>query len=98
MPLFVMLGRDAPDGAAVRAANRADHVAHLDALDAEGRLAYAGPIRDDADERSVGAVIVLVAESLEAARALVERDPYVRHGVFGTLEVSRFRRAYPKQG
>jgi uncharacterized protein YciI len=98
MPLFVMIGRDGPAGAAARDRNRAGHVAHLDALEADGRIVFAGPVRDEADERSIGAVIVFEAESLEAARDLVARDPYVEGGVFETWSVRPFRRAYPRQG
>jgi uncharacterized protein YciI len=45
----------------------------------------------------VGALVVLLAESLEAARALVRQDPFVTGGVFASLEVQPFRCAYPKR-
>ena len=91
-----MIGHDGPDGAARRSEHRDGHVAHLDALDAEGRILYAGPIRNDAGDTSVGAVIVFEAASLADARALVDSDPYVKGGVFETLTVSPFKKAYPK--
>jgi uncharacterized protein YciI len=95
MPLFVFIGRDGPDGAARRQANRERHVAHLEALDRAGRLVYGGPIRDESD-RSIGAVLVLDAPDLDAARAIVEQDPYVVGGVFERVELNRFVRAFPR--
>lgn len=96
MPLFVMIGFDGPNGAALRDANRAGHLEHLDALEAEGKIAYAGPVRTDDDQSSVGAVIVFEAEDLPSAREIVDRDPFVRAGVFETLRVTPFKKAYPK--
>lgn len=95
MPLFVFIGHDGPDGAVRRQANRARHVAHLEALDRAGRLVYGGPIRDAAD-RSIGAVLVFDTPDLAAARALVEQDPYVAAGVFEHIELNRFVRAFPR--
>jgi uncharacterized protein YciI len=95
MPLFVFIGHDGPNGSARRQANRERHVAHLEALDRAGRLVYGGPIRDDSD-RSIGAVLVLDAPDLAAARAIVEQDPYVAGGVFERVELNRFVRAFPR--
>jgi uncharacterized protein YciI len=94
MPLFVFLGHDGPEGAARRDANRQRHRAHLEALYREGRLVYGGPLRDEND-RSIGALLVLEAPDMAAARALVEQDPYVRGGVFERIEIHRFARAFP---
>lgn len=96
MPLFVMIGHDGPNGPEARNANRPAHQQNLDALDAAGRMVYAGPIRDDSGGRSVGAVVVFEAENLAAARAWVDADPYVAGGVYETLEVRAFKQAYPK--
>ena len=60
----------------LRAERRADHLEHLAKLEAEGNLVLAGPLADLS-----GGVIVLAADSEEAAQALVEQDPYTRHGV-----------------
>ena len=98
MPLFVMIARDGPEGAARRSAHRSAHVAHLEALDHDGRIAFAGPIRDQGSDRSVGAVIVFEAASLDEAEALVARDPYVSGEVFETISVEPFRLAFPKPG
>ncbi|MCM4082767.1 YciI family protein [Paractinoplanes hotanensis] len=59
-----------------RAERRPEHLEHLAKLQAEGSLLLAGPLADLS-----GGVIVLTAADAEAAQALVERDPYTRHGV-----------------
>ena len=95
MPLFVFIGHDGPDGAARREANRERHVANLEALHRKGQLVYGGPIRD-ASDRSVGAVLILEAPDMDAARAIIEADPYVKGGVFGKFAINRFVRAFPR--
>jgi uncharacterized protein YciI len=95
VPLFIFIGHDGPDGSERRKLNRERHVAHLEALDRAGRLVYGGPIRDESD-RSVGALLILDAPDIEAARAIVDQDPYVTSGVFEHIELSRFVRAFPR--
>ena len=95
MPLFIFIGHDGPDGLERRKAHRERHVAHLETLNRDGQLVFGGPIRDESD-RSIGAVLVLDAPDLAAARAIVKRDPYVAGGVFERVEISHFVRAFPR--
>lgn len=95
MPLFIFIGHDGPHGGARRQANRERHVAHLEALYHAGRLVYGGPIRD-AHDQSIGAVLIFDATDLDAARELVEQDPYVKGGVFTHTELNPFVRAFPR--
>ncbi len=95
MPLFVFIGHDGADGLERRKAARTRHVEHLEGLYRDGRLVFGGPIRD-ASDRSIGALLVLDAPDLAAARAVVDRDPYVVAGVFARIEVSHFARAFPR--
>jgi uncharacterized protein len=59
-----------------RAERRPEHLDHLAKLEAEGSLVLAGPLADLS-----GGIIVLAAADREAAQALVDKDPYTRHGV-----------------
>ncbi|MFI5394279.1 MAG: YciI family protein [Candidatus Binatia bacterium] len=95
MPLFIFIGHDGPEGLERRKAHRERHVAHLEHLYNEGRLVFGGPIRD-ASDRSVGAVLVIEAPDLAAARGIVDQDPYVVAGVFENVTLSRFVRAFPR--
>ena len=57
----------------LRADRRPDHLEHLDKLKADGSLVLAGPLADLS-----GGIIVLAADDLAAAQALVEQDPYTQ--------------------
>lgn len=74
MPLFVLTYgyHDTPQ----RSERRADHLAHLERLSADGAVVAAGPLADLS-----GGIIVLQAEDEASAQQLVEQDPYTQHGV-----------------
>lgn len=97
MPLFVMYAQDGPDSSAKRDRHRAAHVAHISALDDNGRIVLAGPLKDDPGERSIGALIVFEATDIEAARQLVGQDPYVEGGVFQRIDIQPFKQVFPTQ-
>lgn len=58
-----------------------EHVAFLRGLEREGRLVDAGPFED-----GQGGMIILRAESLEAARRIAAADPFISSG-YETCEV-----------
>lgn len=91
-----MIGWDGPEGADRRDRHREQHVAYVRALERDGRVLFAGPIRDDEDDGSIGAVIILEAATLEDARQLVDRDPYVTGGVFESVTVNPFKQVIPE--
>lgn len=88
--LFVFIGRDKPDNLEQRLAVRPVHLDHLKSLG--DSLVAAGAIWDDA-EKPEGSVMVLEAESLEAARAAFAADPFVQQGVFASWEVKPWKLA-----
>ena len=89
--LFVIIGHDAPDGAARRPAVRPAHLAHLRPLSEAGRVKLAGPFLD-----KTGSLIVVEAGSAAEVWALVARDPYVTEGVFNRVEVKPFAQVFPE--
>lgn len=98
--LYVLIGEDVPDSAARRAALRPEHLKRLDALQAAGRIALAGPLLkiDSPDPGAAGvagSLIVAEFDSLEAARAWWREDPYSLHGVFATEHVAPFKQVLP---
>lgn len=94
MPLFCYRGRDGKRGLALRKQHREKHLAHLRALDEQGRVRFAGPLIDDAGH-PCGSVILLEATDLAAARAIAESDPYVTLGIFEALEVFETKQVFP---
>ena len=90
MPLFVLIGRDGPDGIALRKRHREAHLANVAPLKEAGRMAYAGPLLDE-DGQPCGSVLIFEADGLEAARAFAATDPYVVEGIFARYEVIETR-------
>lgn len=97
---YVIEGYDGADVLAKRLAARADHLARLMALREAGRLLLAGPCpaidaEDPGPAGFSGSVVIAEFESLEAARAWADADPYIDAGVYTRVEVRPFRRVLP---
>lgn len=76
------------------------HVDRLQALRAEGRLLLAGPCpaidaEDPGPAGFSGSIVIAEFESLEAARAWADADPYVEAGVYTRVDVRPFRPVLP---
>lgn len=98
--LYAIIGRDAPDALAKRRVVRPAHLERMNALLAAGRLVLAGPMPaidspDPGPAGFAGSLIVAEFDSAEAARAWIDEDPYVRSGVFASVEVLPFVRTLP---
>lgn len=96
MPLFVIIGHDADDALAKRPLVRPRHLDHLRPSSEAGRVVVAGPLFADDGKTPRGSLIILEAASLDEARALAARDPYVVEGVFARHEVMPFARVFPE--
>jgi uncharacterized protein YciI len=98
--LYAILGRDAPDALAKRRVVRPAHLERMHALVAAGRIVVAGPLPaidspDPGPAGFSGSLIVGEFDSLDAARAWIEADPYVTQGVFASVEVFPFVQVVP---
>jgi uncharacterized protein YciI len=96
---YAILGNDRAGSLDQRRAQRPAHLARLDALREAGRLLLAGPLPAiDSPEPGpagfTGSLVVAEFESLEAARAWAQADPYVAAGVWLEAEVRPFLRVY----
>ncbi|MBD9374803.1 YciI family protein [Rhizobium sp. ARZ01] len=83
---FAFLCTDKPGALQVRLDTRPEHLAYLNKLNDEGKLAFAGPFLGD-DGKPTGSLVVVKAETIEAARTLAEADPYAKAGLFADVEV-----------
>lgn len=98
--LYAIVGEDHPDALPRRLAARPAHLARLEALKAEGRLVLAGPFPaidspDPGPAGFAGSLIVAEFESLAAAQAWADADPYRDAGVYARVTVRPFRKALP---
>ena len=83
-----------------RMAARPDHLARLQTLSDEGRLLVAGPhpaVDSDnpGDAGFTGSLVVADFDSLTAAQAWADQDPYIAAGVYESVIVKPFKRVLP---
>lgn len=84
--LFALICNDKPGHLQVRLDTRPEHVAFLEALNAEGKLKFAGPFLGE-DGKPTGSLVVLDVADTAAAKALADQDPYARAGLFENVEI-----------
>jgi uncharacterized protein YciI len=97
---YAIEGYDAADALPARLAARPAHLARLTALRDAGRLLLAGPCpaidaEDPGPAGFSGSIVIAEFESLEAARAWADADPYVQAKVYARVEVRPFRKVLP---
>lgn len=97
---YAIEGFDGPDVLPRRQATRAEHLARLQALKDDGRLLLAGPCptidaEDPGPAGFSGSIVIAEFDSLEAARAWADADPYLAAGVYERVEVRPFRKVLP---
>lgn len=97
MPSFVIIGHDVANSSAQRLITRAEHVQRLQVLDREQRLIIAGPTPIEHDKEAMsGSLIIADFDSLEAAQAWVNAEPYLRDGVYSHVDIRPFIQTLPK--
>jgi hypothetical protein len=97
---YAIQGHDVPDSLPSRRQARPAHLARLEALRDAGRLLLAGPhpaidAEDPGPAGFTGSLVVAEFETLDAARAWAEADPYVEAGVYARVDVRPFRPVLP---
>ena len=98
--LYAVITQDVADSLEKRMSARPAHVERLNALKDDGRLILAGPhpAIDSSDPGSAGfsgSLIVAEFESLEAAQAWADADPYITAGVYDSVVVKPFNKVLP---
>lgn len=81
-----LICKDKPGHLQVRLDARPAHVEFLNRLNAEGRLAFAGPFLGE-DGKPTGSLVVFAVESIDEAKALAAEDPYAKAGLFAEVDV-----------
>ncbi len=97
---YAILSEDVENSLERRKSVRADHLARLRALVDEGRLLLAGPhpaidAEDPGPAGFTGSLVIAEFESLEAAQAWADEDPYIAAGVYARVTVKPFRKVLP---
>lgn len=98
--LYAIISEDVADSLDKRAGARGDHLARLERLRDEGRLTLAGPhpavdSPDPGQAGFTGSLVVAEFDSLDAARAWADADPYIAAGVCARVTVKPFKAVLP---
>ncbi|MDH0020093.1 YciI family protein, partial [Pseudomonas monteilii] len=85
--LYAIIASDVANSLEKRLAARPAHIERLQQLKAEGRVVLAGPhpaidSNDPGEAGFSGSLIVAEFESLAAAQAWADADPYIAAGVY----------------
>ncbi len=97
---YAIVGQDVPDSLDKRLAARPAHLDRLHALQQAGRLLLAGPFpaidsHDPGAAGFSGSLIVAEFDTLAAAQAWADADPYVASGVYASVGVKPFKKTFP---
>ncbi|OPX56766.1 hypothetical protein SAMN02745127_00342 [Oceanospirillum multiglobuliferum] len=98
--LYAFICQDKEGTLEQRMQARPDHLARLQQLQQEGRLIIAGPhpaidSEDPGSAGFTGSLVVAEFDSLEAAQAWADADPYFSAGVYEKVTVKPFRKVLP---
>lgn len=93
--LFAMIAKDKPGSGDKRVSTRPVHLEHLKSLG--DKLILAGALMG-ADGNPEGSLLVLESDSLEAATKSFMADPFIKEGIFASVEVKPWRIAFNHTG
>lgn len=97
---YSIVGEDVAASNSLRAEHRPAHIERLQKLVAEGRLLIAGPNPavdsvDPGEAGFTGSVMIAEFESLSAAQAWADADPYLLGGVYSQVAIKPFKPVLP---
>ncbi|WP_079229215.1 YciI family protein [Pseudomonas putida] len=98
--LYAIIASDVANSLEKRLAARPAHIERLQQLKAEGRVVLAGPhpaidSNDPGEAGFSGSLIVAEFDSLAAAQAWADADPYIAAGVYEKVIVKPFKQVLP---
>ncbi|MDH0300379.1 MULTISPECIES: YciI family protein [unclassified Pseudomonas] len=98
--LYAIIASDVANSLENRLAARPAHIERLQQLKAEGRVVLAGPhpaidSNDPGQAGFTGSLIVAEFDSLTAAQAWADADPYIAAGVYDKVVVKPFKQVLP---
>ncbi|WP_411836159.1 YciI family protein [Pseudomonas chlororaphis subsp. aurantiaca] len=98
--LYAIIATDVANSLEKRLAARPAHLERLQQLKAEGRVVLAGPhpavdSNDPGATGFTGSLIIAEFDSLSAAQAWADADPYAAAGVYASVVVKPFKQVLP---
>ena len=97
---YAIISQDVENSLEKRMGARPAHLERLNALKDQGRLLIAGPhpaidSNDPGEAGFTGSLVVAEFDSLAAAQAWADEDPYVAAGVYASVIVKPFKKVLP---
>lgn len=97
---YAIISEDVENSLPMRKSARPAHLERLEKLKAEGRLLVAGPhpaidTPDPGNAGFSGSLVVAEFDSLEAAQAWADADPYIEAGVYARVVVKPYKVVLP---
>ena len=84
-PTFLFVCKDGPDAPRLREVHLEGHVRHVE--DHWQSYVTAGPLKAPGSPSIHGSALIVKADDVDAAWAIMEGDPYFTSGLFATVEV-----------
>lgn len=97
---YAIVSEDVANSLEKRQSARPAHLERLETLKAEGRLLVAGPFpaidsETPGDAGFTGSLVIAEFDSLEAAQAWADADPYMAAGVYQNVMVKPYKKVLP---
>lgn len=97
---YAIVSEDVENSLEKRKSARPAHLERLEKLKAEGRLMVAGPFpaidsETPGDAGFTGSLVIAEFDSLDAAQAWADDDPYIEAGVYQQVMVKPYKKVLP---
>ena len=97
---YAIVSQDVENSLTLRKGARPAHIARLEQLKNEGRLLVAGPFpaidsEDPGEAGFTGSLVIAEFDSLDAAQAWADEDPYKTAGVYEKITVKPYKKVLP---
>ncbi len=97
---YVIYSEDVENSLSLRLSVREHHIERLKALQIQGKLLLAGPCpaidsEEPGEAGFTGSLIVAEFDSLSAAKAWADDDPYISAGVYKNVTVKPYKKVLP---
>lgn len=90
--LYAIYCVDKPNSMELRMAHRPAHIEYLNARNSQ--IVLGGGLLTEDGESLLGSLLVIDAADEAAARAFADGDPFAKAGLFQSVRINRWRKAY----
>lgn len=89
---YAIITIDKPNSLDLRTQHRSVHLDYL--IEHQDKLLAAGAKVDEQGEGGYGGIIIVDTDDRAEAEAFIQNDPFTKAGLFSSIEVVRWRKAF----